>query len=229
MYMPLMVDIKSVTVFGGERGEGLQKTQKLSLFADQIVVVPEARGTASTIDLPAGAQSELKEKLFLKAPRSIPVHPLAAADLSEAELSDLIVGRTWVVSDLVDRGLNERIRNLADQHHVLCTIVDTKDLCTVWFMSLIQTEHLKVAISSGGTVSYFAPRLREYLTPLVEAQEREAAVLAEIRSQTPREQRESTLEYLHSHPEFRALVEAGTAHSELLQNARRIAGRKEAP
>ncbi len=226
MYMPIMVDVQRVTVFGGERGEGLQKTQKLALFADEMLVVPEGP-VGATIELPAGPQSELREKLTLPTPRSIPVHPRRAGDLSDDELRRLIAGRTWVVSDLENRGVNERIYRIAGEEHVLCTVVDTKDLCTVWFMSLVQTEHIKVAISSGAKVSFFAPRMREYLQPLVEARELEASVLAQIRSEHSRETRIQVLERLYADPHFRAHVDAGTPYEELLEYARRAAGRKE--
>lgn len=218
-YMPLMVDMKRVVVFGGERGEGLQKTQKLALFADELLVVPEAEGVGATIELPAGAQSELKEKLLLPRPRSVPVHPRAAARLRWGELRRLVRDRTWVVSDLVDRRLNERIRAECRRQGVLCTVVDTKDLCSAWFMGLIQTEHLTVAVSSGGTISFFVPRLREYLTPLIEARETEASVLSTIRSSLAREEREEALGRLYANPEFRRLADAGTPYDALLAYA----------
>ena len=226
MYMPIMVDIQRVTVFGGERGEGLQKTQKLALFADDMLVVPEG-GCGPAIELPAGPQSEVREKLPLPAPRSVPVHPQRAGELSDDELRGLIAGRTWVVSDLESRNVNERIFRIANEEHVLCTVVDTKDLCSVWFMSLVQTEHIKVGISSGAKVSFFAPRMREYLQPLVERRELEASVLAQIRSEHPRETRAKVLERLYADPRFRSLADAGTPYKELLEYARQAAGRKE--
>lgn len=219
MHMPLMVELKSVVVFGGERGEGLQKTQKLALFADELLVVPEARGQSLTIDLPAGAQSELKEKLLLKEPRSVPVYPKAADQLGPFELGRLLKGRSYVVSDVVDRKFNERLKSACDRRHILCTVVDTKDLCSAWFMGLIQTEHLTVAISSGGTISFFVPRLREYLTPLIEAKETEASVLSAYRGTVPKADREEALAALFADPEFRRQVEAGTSYDALLNYA----------
>jgi len=224
MYMPIMVDIQRVTVFGGERGEGLQKTQKLALFADELLVVPETAMTARTIELPAGPQSELREKLPLPAPRSVPVHDKRAGELTDGELRVLIAGRTWVVSDLENRAINERIFRIAGEERVLCTVVDTKDLCSVWFMSLVQTEHIKVGISSGAKVSFFAPRMREYLQPLVERREVEASVLARIRGEHSRETRVQVLERLYADPRFRSLADAGTSYEELLEYARHAAG-----
>jgi len=229
MHMPVMVDLKRVTVFGGERGEGLQKTQKLALFADELLVVPEAPGQGPTLELPAGAQSEVKEKLLLPRARSVPVHPRGAGRLRWGELRGLIRGRTWVVSDLADRRLNERIKAVADAEGVLCTVVDTKDLCSAWFMGLIKTDHLTVAVSSGGTVSFYVPRLREALTPLVEERELEASVLAEVRRGLDRAGREEVLADLFADSEFRRRVEARIPYDELLDYARRRAGKKVNP
>ena len=227
MYMPVMVDLKRVTVFGGDRGEGLQKTQKLALYADELLVVPEAEPTAPTIDLPAGAQSELKEKLLLPAPRSVPVHPVTAGRLTNGALRKLIRGRTWVVSDLVDRKVNERIARLAARERVLCTVVDTKDLSNVWFMGLVKTDHLTVAISSGGTIAFAVPKLRQVLQPIVERSETEAAVLAVLREELPKATRVATLGRVYDDPEFRRLVDAAAPHADLLAHARAIA--KECP
>jgi siroheme synthase (precorrin-2 oxidase/ferrochelatase) len=187
--MPLMIDLKRVTVFGGERGEGLQKTQKLASFADELLVVCEAPVNQASIDLPAGPQSELKENLPLRSPRSVPVHPRRAADLSEAEIAALVTDRSFVVSDLEDREINQRIKAACDQLHVLCTVVDTKDLCSAWFMGLVRTDHLTVALSTSGaadpsaTFSFFVPRLREALTPPVAAQEAELVRQLEARKE----------------------------------------------
>ena len=189
MYMPLMVDLKRVTVFGGERGEGLQKTQKLASFADELLVVSEGPVVRASIDLPAGPQSELRENLPLRAPRSVPVHPRRAADLTDADLATLVTGRSFVVSDLEDRSVNQRIKATCDRLGVLCTVVDTKDLCSAWFMGLIRTDHLTVALSTSGaadpnaTFSFFVPRLREALTTPVTAQEADLVRQLEARKE----------------------------------------------
>lgn len=178
MYMPLMVDIQRAVVFAGERGEGLQKTQKLALFADDLLVVSEAPPTAHEIVIPAGKPSELNENLVLKAERVIPIHPVSAA---EADLDALIAGATFVTSDLTDRSLNERIRDVARRHHVLCNIIDTKDLCDTWFMSLIETDHLIAGLSTKAKATYYVTRLRKALEPRFARWELEAAYTATAR------------------------------------------------
>jgi siroheme synthase (precorrin-2 oxidase/ferrochelatase) len=195
MYMPLMVDLKKAVVFAGERGEGLQKTQKLALFADELLVVGEAPPSSLEIVIPAGKPSELNENLFLKTDRRVPVHPVRAAD---ADLDALIAGATFVTSDLADRALNERLAAVAKKHHVLCNIIDTTDLCDTWFMSLIETDHLLAGLSTKAKATYYVTRLRRELEPKFARWETEAAFTAAARELLPPERRLSGLKALWS-------------------------------
>lgn len=203
MYMPLMIDIHRAVVFAGERGEGLQKTQKLALFADDLLVVSEAVPTSAEIVLPAGRQSELNENLLLPTQRRVPVHPVRAA---EADLDALIAGATFVTSDLTDRALNERIREVARRHHVLCNIIDTKDLCDTWFMSLIETDHLIAGLSTKAKATYYVTRLRKTLEPRFVQWEKEAAFTAEARERLNPDRRFTGLKALWSSPWLRAVL-----------------------
>jgi len=201
--MPLMVDIRRAVVFAGERGEGLQKTQKLALFADELLVVSEALPQASEIILPAGKLSEVNENLLLKAERRVPIHPVRAA---EADLNALIAGATFVTSDLADRSLNERIAGVAKDHHVLCNIIDTKDLCDTWFMSLIETDHLMAGLSTKARATFYVTRLRQYLEPRFVQWEKEAAFTAAVRELLPRERRLAGLKALWASPWIRSVL-----------------------
>ena len=203
MYMPLMVDIKRAVVFAGERGEGLQKTQKLALFADELLVVSEAVLASSEIVIPAGKPSEVNENLILKTERRVPVHPTRAA---EADLDALIAGASFVTSDLADRALNERIAGVAKKHHVLCNIIDTRDLCDTWFMSLIETDHLIAGLSSKAKATYYVTKLRSELEPRFVRWEKEAAFTSEVRELIPREKRLAGLRALWSTPWLRPIL-----------------------
>lgn len=130
--------------------------------------------------VPAGQSPEVNEKLLLPQERRVPVHPQSAA---QADLEALLTPGpgVFVVSDLADRRLNEKISQICRDRDILCNIIDTKDLCTVWFMSLIDTPHLSIALSSKGGAAYYSARLREELQPLVEHRDRTAGLLSELR------------------------------------------------
>ena len=99
MYMPLNVDIKRCVVFGGEREEGLQKTEKMAVFADDLLIVPETRDAPDQIHLEAGPLQRVPESLSLSEPRVVPVAPEPArAD----NVADYVEGATFVTSDLED-------------------------------------------------------------------------------------------------------------------------------
>lgn len=182
MYMPLMVDLKRVVIFGGERGEGRQKCEKLACYADELLVVPEGPGRGSAIDLTPGALPNVAERLALPGPRRIPV---AAEPAAPENIERFIAGATFVVSDLLDRALNERIAGVCRERGILCNVIDTKDLCTVWFMSLIDTGHLVAAISSKGGCAYYAKRTRVELEAEFEHREPAAAILSDARARIP--------------------------------------------
>jgi len=198
--MPLMIDIRRAVVFAGERGEGLQKTQKLAVFADELLVVSEAQPTATELVIPAGRLSEVSENLKLRTERRVPVHSVRA---SESDLEALVAGATFVTSDLADRVLNERIAAVAKKHHVLCNIIDTKDLCDTWFMSLIETDHLIAGLSTKARATYYVTRLRHRLEPKFARWEKEAAFTAAARELLPREQRLAGLRALWADPRVR--------------------------
>jgi siroheme synthase (precorrin-2 oxidase/ferrochelatase) len=219
MYMPLMVDVKRAVVFAGERGEGLQKTQKLALFADELLVVSEAPPSSLEIVLPAGRQSELNEALALKAERRVPIHPVRAAD---ADLDALIAGATFVTSDLADRQLNERIAAAARRHHVLCNIIDTRDLCDTWFMSLIETDHLIAGLSTKATATYYVTRLRRELEPRFVRWEKEAAFTALAREQLVPQRRFSGLKRLWASRWIRTVLRWGGPQAALRSSRKRI-------
>ena len=182
MYMPLMVNIRRAVVFGGERGEGLQKTQKLALFADELLVVPEAPVATSTLVFPAGKLSELKEKLELPQQREVPVHPVVAA---KCDLDAVIRGATFLVSDLLDEHLNQQIAQAGERAGVLVNVIDTKPLCNTWFMSLIETPHLLAGLSTKGHAAFFSARLRKKLEPWFARQENEADFWIKVRQFLP--------------------------------------------
>jgi len=176
--MPLMIDLKRVVIFGGERGEGLQKAEKLSLFADELLVVPESPYPHRNIDLAAGRLPHVGENLHRSTPRSIPVAAEPASILNAARY---IAGANFVVSDLADRAVNERIAALCEESSTLCNVIDTRDLCNTWFMSLIDNPHLIAAVSSKGGCAYYARQTRIELEQEFAEREPVAEILTGIR------------------------------------------------
>ena len=174
-----MVDLKKVVIFGGERGEGLQKTQKRSFFADDLLVVPEVATEQTRLLIPKGRPSELKEKLIRSEERWVPIHPLAAKD---ADLEALIFQANFVVSDLNDPLINEQIFSIAARRGVLCNVIDTKPLCNTWFMSLVQTDQLLLGLSTKGQVAFLSAQLRQKLQPWVERQDKTARFWVELQA-----------------------------------------------
>ena len=177
-----MVNVQRAVVFGGERGEGLQKTQKLALFADELLVVPEAAVATRTLIFPPGKLSELKEKLELSQQREVPVYPFTAA---ECDLDEVIKGATFIVSDLTDEQLNQRIAKAGERAGVLVNVIDTKPLCNTWFMSLVETPHLLAGISTKGQAAFFSARVRQKLEPWFARQEKEADFWINVRKFLP--------------------------------------------
>ena len=207
MFMPLMVDLKRVILFGGERGEGRQKCEKLACYADELLVVPERPFPQEEIVLDAGPLPHVAERLELSEARRIPV---AAEPASSSSIGRFISGATFVVSDLSDRALNEQIASTCRERGILCNVIDTKDLCSVWFMSLIDTPHLVAAISSKGGCAYFAKQTRIELEPEIARREPVAAILTEARALVPKGvDRTAVLDAIYRDAVFNHMVTAG--------------------
>lgn len=206
MYMPLMIDIKKAVVFGGERGEGLQKIQKLAVYADELLCVPEAP-TASPIVLEAGVQPLTEPTMILPARRLVPVAPEPA---SLANFATYCQGATFVSSDLLDRTLNEAIAAWCQEHGVLCNIIDTKDLCNTWFMSLIRHDHLQVAISSQGGCAFYSAQTRRELEPKLAWRNEVSRLLTALRLRVKKPaDRYDVLAYVYKDWHFQRHLRAG--------------------
>ena len=220
MYMPFMIGLNRVLVFAGERGEGLQKSEKLALFADEVYVIPEIhpreiikdeapydKDTQSFVFKP-GPVRWVKEKLIFKKEVLAKVHPVSANTLAKNffKFRKLIKSANYICSDLSDRKLNERIHKICTKLRIRHTIVDTKDLSDTWFMSIIDAGSLLTAISTRGGVAYFARKTREELESLIQERGEMAQILADFRALIPREKREEALEAIYHDERFRELM-----------------------
>jgi precorrin-2 dehydrogenase / sirohydrochlorin ferrochelatase len=61
------------------------------------------------------------------------------------------------------RSLNERIYGQAQQHGVLCNVVDVPDLCDFFYPSVVRRGDLQIAISTSGQSPSLAQRIRHQL------------------------------------------------------------------
>ena len=209
MHMPLMVNLRRVVVFGGERGEGLQKSEKLALYADAVLIVPESRPAAPYIEFPAGPVRFVAEKLAFKQTVQVPLAKQAA---TRWNIGRHLRGADFVCSDLADRKLNEQISRLCARRGIRCNIIDTKDLGDTWFMSLIDVPGLLTGISSRGECAYAARAAREDLHETLEHQGRISQILSRARAAylatpgaKPAKGALRMLENLNRHPDFRRL------------------------
>jgi siroheme synthase-like protein len=203
VYMPLMVDIRRALIFGGERGEGLQKAEKLAFFAEEILVVPEGSGAPEVLVFGPGQGKHVREKLVFTDQVVVPVHPQVAA---EVDLDAMIREANFVTSDLADRRLNRRIAQICNQRGKICNIIDDKELCNTWFMSLIHTPAMMLGVSSQGGCAFYAKQTRLELQEQIEDRSQISLILTELREQLPREERLAGLEELYRLQSFQDLA-----------------------
>jgi precorrin-2 dehydrogenase/sirohydrochlorin ferrochelatase len=185
MYMPFMIDVSRAVVFGGERDEGLQKTEKMAVFADELLVVPESTEAPSEIVLEKGPLNRVPESLSLDETRRIPV---ADQPASEETLGDYIEGATFVTSDLEDESLNRSIQEACEERNILCNIIDVKELCNTWFMSVIDEPNMIAGISSKGGCAFYSQRTRIELEEQFRKRSEVSNVFTEMRDHLREEQ-----------------------------------------
>lgn len=205
-YMPLAVDMKNVIVFGGEREEGLQKTEKLAVFADKLLVVPETDEAPDEIVLESGPLNRVPESLSMEERRVIPV---ASEPASRETIPGYLEGHlSFVTSDLEDRELNEQIAEICRERNILCNIIDQKDLCNTWLLSVIDAPNMMAGISTKGGCAFYSQRTRIELEEELQRRSEISRILTTLRSEL-REQQCTfcVLEIVYQHQPFQDLLE----------------------
>ena len=99
-------------------------------------------------------------------------------ELAEPFENVSLVNREFLPEDLKDAGililatgkheLNQHIRRLAVQRHILTNVADTPELCDFYLGAIVTKGDLKIAISTNGKSPTMARRLREifeYILP----------------------------------------------------------------
>ena len=223
--MPMMVNIRRAVVFGGDRGEGLQKAEKIAFFTPDLLIVPEGNSAPAEFVFGPGRETWLHEDLLLAEDLVVPVAPRRA---SLRNYKKYIRGRDFVCSDLRNPELNAAISAYCRRKGILCNIVDVKDLCSVWFMSVVHQPKLVVGLSSNGGCAYYARKMREELTEEFKQRSGMSEVLTVLRNELAEKIRPSSakipiLDKVYYNDEFRSLVAAGSL-DQALALGRQIAG-----
>jgi len=205
-YMPLMIDLKRVVVFGGTEGEGRQKAEKLSLYAEEVLVVPERLPAPSELKFGPGRAQWSGENLVFDHELTVKVHGKAA---TIGSVSRLVEGASFVCSDLRSRELNLHIVDVCKAKGIYCNVIDTKDLCNAWFMSHIDVPGMLVAISSKGGCAFYARTAREELEPEIARRGKISTILADFRAAYPKgRERMRAIEELYLSKNFQTAITA---------------------
>lgn len=221
MYMPFMIDVQRAVVFGGEREEGLQKTEKMAVFADELLVVPESEEAPETIELDAGPLRRVPESLSLDEPRSVPV---ASEPARSGNLGEYVGDATFVTSDLEDEDLNQELYELCRERNVLCNVIDVKEQCDTWFMSVIDVPNMIAGISTKGGCAFYSQRTRIEMEEQFEHRSEVSRVFTEMRENLREEQCNlCTLSVVYEHEEIQSLMDEGEWDEVLREGTKRAA------
>jgi siroheme synthase (precorrin-2 oxidase/ferrochelatase) len=245
-YLPMMLGLHSVVVFGGESGEGLAKTEKLALYAPRVRVVPvlDAAGLAALasgrpelfqggagqgwrLRFPAGPVRHIEERLEFREERSalLDAHDVAwyLTPGRETELAALLAGADFVCTDLDNEAWNETLHHACQAAGIRHVAVDRKRWSDTWFMSLVDSGNLVAGLSSRGASPFYLKQMRRELENGFPARARVAAALQAVGrgllAGMDREARLSALEAVYRDPGFRGLAESGPVDAALARAA----------
>ncbi|WP_437919645.1 precorrin-2 dehydrogenase/sirohydrochlorin ferrochelatase family protein [Sphingobacterium sp. LRF_L2] len=81
-----------------------------------------------------------------------------------------------------NESLNQHIRNLTKEQHILLNVADKPSLCDFYLGSVVRKGNLKIGISTNGKSPTIAKRLREFLDELLpEEIDETLALMGELR------------------------------------------------
>lgn len=220
MYMPLLIDLQDVVVFAGERDEGLQKTEKLAVFSDNLLIVPEQELEADVLRLEKGPLERVPESLSLDEPREVPIHPETARDV---DIEEMVQGRSFVTSDLDNEALNQRIAEACDRQNINCNVIDVKELCNTWFCSVIDVPNMLAGLSTKGGCAFYAQRTRIELEKEFEQRSEVSRVFTELREELrPDQCNLCALQVVYGDEKIQELIEA-EEWDQVIQRGTRLA------
>ncbi|WP_258104447.1 bifunctional precorrin-2 dehydrogenase/sirohydrochlorin ferrochelatase [Marinoscillum sp. MHG1-6] len=142
---PIFVKLDQIqTLVVGGGNVGLEKLEALLKNDPNVkvkIVAPEIRSEIIELaDKHAGIR--LKERKFKKK------------DLKRVDLAILATDQPE---------LHKKIKQLAEERHLLVNVADTPDLCDFYLGSTVKKGDLKIGISTNGKSPTFAKRFREIL------------------------------------------------------------------
>ncbi|WP_294187769.1 MULTISPECIES: bifunctional precorrin-2 dehydrogenase/sirohydrochlorin ferrochelatase [unclassified Sphingobacterium] len=86
------------------------------------------------------------------------VRPFASADIMDKQL---------VIAATNNMELNDQLRSLTSEQHILFNAADKPELCDFYLGSIVKKGNLKIAISTNGKSPTIAKRLKELLNDLL--------------------------------------------------------------
>ena len=131
---------------------------------------------------------------FVKDKENIKVHrrPFTAVDLFAKQM---------VVLATNNPKLNNYVRELCSNHHILLNVADKPSLCDFYLGSVIQKGNLKIGISTNGKSPTIAKRLKEFLNELLPEEIDETLhLMADLRNQLSGDLKEK-ITVLNAHTE----------------------------
>jgi len=142
------------------------------------------------------------QSLEESVPRATPLRP--------ENLEEYITGATFVTSDLEDPDLNDRIYEICEEKNILCNVIDVKERCNTWFMSVIDVPNLIAGISTKGGCAFYSQRTRIELEEEFEQRSEASQVFTEMRNRLRESQCNlCTLTVVYEENEIRELMEQG--------------------
>ncbi|MHC8949466.1 precorrin-2 dehydrogenase/sirohydrochlorin ferrochelatase family protein [Sphingobacterium hungaricum] len=140
---------------------------------DQLQTLLVGAGAVGLEKLEAMIKNSPKAKIKVVAEHSIPAFDDFIKKHSHIEFikrtfkSKDIYGIDLIILASNNDFLNQQIRRLASEQHILLNVADTPALCDFYLGSVVQKGNLKIGISTNGKSPTIAKRLKELLNEVL--------------------------------------------------------------
>ncbi|MFQ5891685.1 MAG: bifunctional precorrin-2 dehydrogenase/sirohydrochlorin ferrochelatase [Candidatus Methanofastidiosia archaeon] len=154
--IPVLLKVERVLIFGGGK---VAKRKILGLKDCEVTIVSEN---------------------FLKMPKGI---KKIKAKIDEKNFKDYLGNFDLVISALNDKKLNERIAHECEKRKIPVNVVDSPELCSIYFPAVIREQFLTIAVSTNGRCPFCSRIVKEKLKPYIEEIFPMIEILAEAREE----------------------------------------------